>query len=178
MIVSYVVAMTRKGVMGKNNALPWHLPEDLKHFKAVTLGKPVLMGRKTYESIGRPLPGRKNIVLSRNAELKIPGVECVTKVEEALALVKDFPELCVIGGGEIFKLFENHVNKLHVTWIDENIEGDIYFPLDFSWKNFRELSKTEHFSSNIHYSFTEWEKLLGSSESLAEPSPESLSVST
>lgn len=133
MEISFVVAMTTSGVMGKDNALPWHLPEDLKHFKKVTMGNPIIMGRKTYESIGRPLPGRRNIVLSRQSDISYPGVEVFSNLGEALStLAQDssIQEASIIGGSEIFKQSIAHATKLHITWIDKDFAGDVVFPLE------------------------------------------------
>jgi dihydrofolate reductase len=101
MLISLIVAMAENRVIGRGNQMPWHLPADLRHFKGVTLGKPVIMGRKTFESIGRPLPGRRNVVVSRNAEWSADGVECAGSLDAALALVHDAAEVMVIGGGQI-----------------------------------------------------------------------------
>src|ERR1700689_3884022 len=102
--VALVVAMADNGVIGKGGGLPWHLPDDLKYFKVVTFGKPVLMGRRTFESIGKPLPGRRNLVMTRAAGVAVPGVEYVRSVEQASELVQGVAELCVIGGAEVFAL--------------------------------------------------------------------------
>lgn len=99
MRIAMIAAMANNRVIGKDNKMPWHLPEDLRHFKAMTLGKPVVMGRKTFESIGRPLPGRHNIVISRQADLQIEGVTCVTSFEDAKLAAGECEELVVIGGG-------------------------------------------------------------------------------
>ncbi len=98
-LISLIVAMANNRVIGKNNEMPWHLPADLGHFKTVTLGKPIIMGRKTYESIGRPLPGRKNIVMSRDKKYFLEGCETVTSLQEALQLVSDEKEVMIVGGG-------------------------------------------------------------------------------
>lgn len=159
MKISFVIALTRSGVMGKNNALPWHLPEDLKHFKELTSGKPVLMGRKTYESIGRPLPARRNIILSRQKDLQIPGVECVTSLEEALTRVAGSDELCIIGGAEILHLAQDLVTDLHFTWIEKEFDGDIRFNLkNFPWQNFEELSREAHVEGAIPYTFVDYRR--------------------
>lgn len=115
--ITLIVAMNQDNVIGTNNQLPWHIPEDLAHFKQVTLGKPVIMGRKTFESIGRVLPGRKNIVISRNC-YSHEGVICYSSLEEAIADNQDVPELCVIGGGEIFALAIPVATTLHITEVD------------------------------------------------------------
>jgi dihydrofolate reductase len=127
-LVSFVVAMARNHVIGRDNALPWRLPEDLKHFKAVTWGKPILMGRKTYESIGKALPGRTNLVLTRDRHWKAPGVAVVHSLDEALEHVAPAPELACIGGAEVFRLLMPLVTRIHLTRIDADIPGDTVFP--------------------------------------------------
>jgi len=125
--ISLIVAVDEEGGMGFNHRLPWRLPADLAHFKAITLGKPIIMGRKTYESIGRPLPGRLNIVLSRKSSA-IPGVTVVTRLDEALLLTHDAPEVMVIGGAEIFKLVFEQATKLYLTQIYHVFKADVFFP--------------------------------------------------
>lgn len=127
-ILSMIVAHANNRVIGKNNDMPWHLPADLAYFKKTTLGKPIVMGRKTYQSIGRPLPGRKNIVISRDENFTAPGVEVVTSVEAALALVIEHEEVMVIGGGAIYQHCLASAQRLYITHIDADIEGDTYFP--------------------------------------------------
>lgn len=127
-ILSMIVAHADNRVIGKDNDMPWYLPADLAYFKKTTLGKPIIMGRKTYESIGRPLPGRKNIVISRDDEYRAEGVEVVGSVEAALALVSDVEEVMVIGGGAIYKHCLPAAQRLYITHIDANIAGDTYFP--------------------------------------------------
>lgn len=123
--ISLVVAMARNGVIGRDNGLPWgRLPEDLKHFKAVTLGKPVLMGRKTYQSIGRPLPGRTNFVLTRDRGWKAEGVVAVHSLDEALR--GDY--VSGIGGAEIYRLLLPVANRIYLTRIDADVAGDTVFP--------------------------------------------------
>jgi len=123
-----MVAMARNGVIGRDNALPWHLPEDLKHFKALTLGKPVLMGRRTFESIGKPLPGRTNLVLTRAACWSSPGTVVVHSLQEALDRAGDVPELAGIGGAEVFRLLLPLASCIHLTRIDADIAGNTRFP--------------------------------------------------
>ena len=121
--------MARNNVIGRDNGLPWRLPADLKHFKAVTMGKPVLMGRKTYESIGRPLPGRTNLVLTRDPAWKAQGVVAVHSIAEAL----QGDELAGIGGAEIFQLLIPSATRIYLTRIEADIPGDTVFPpLDYS----------------------------------------------
>jgi dihydrofolate reductase len=128
--ISLVVAMARNGVIGRDNGLPWgRLPEDLKHFKAVTLGKPVLMGRKTFESIGKPLPGRTNFVLTRDRGWKAEGVIAVHSLDEALT----GDHVSGIGGAEIYRLLLPLANRIHLTRIDADVPGDTVFPpIDYS----------------------------------------------
>lgn len=128
MKISLIAAMANNRIIGKDNDMPWHLPADLKHFKKITLGKPVLMGRKTYESIGRPLPGRRNIVLSRNADLHIEGVEVVDSIDKINSLLTGVDELMVIGGGHIYNAFLAKADILYLTHIDLDVEGDTQFP--------------------------------------------------
>ncbi|HEY7996790.1 MAG TPA: dihydrofolate reductase, partial [Steroidobacteraceae bacterium] len=127
-LVSLIVAMARNGVIGRDNALPWRLAEDLRRFKAATLGKPILMGRKTFESIGHPLPGRTNLVLTRNRSWTAPGAVVVHSVEAALALAGDAAELVVIGGAEIFRLVMPFARRIYLTHVHAEVPGDTYFP--------------------------------------------------
>lgn len=128
MIISMIAAMAQDRIIGKDNQMPWHLPADFAWFKRCTLGKPVVMGRKTYQSIGRPLPGRHNIVISRDSELEIDGVTTVTSIDEALQAAGDVEEVMIIGGGTIYQACLAQANKLYVTYIDANVDGDTQFP--------------------------------------------------
>ncbi|MCG6331123.1 type 3 dihydrofolate reductase [Vibrio alginolyticus] len=128
MIISMIAAMADNRIIGKDNQMPWHLPADFAWFKRCTMGKPVLMGRKTYESIGRPLPGRLNIVISRDETLKIKGVTTVTSIEQALDVAGDVEEVMIIGGGAIYASCLPMANKLYVTHIEAAIDGDTQFP--------------------------------------------------
>lgn len=123
-----IAAMAKNRIIGQDNQMPWHLPADFAWFKRCTLGKPVIMGRKTYDSIGRPLPGRRNVVISRDPELVIEGVECTTSIEKALALVSDQEEVMIIGGGSIYASCMSMANRLYLTFIDLEVEGDTHFP--------------------------------------------------
>jgi dihydrofolate reductase len=127
-LVSLVVAMARNQVIGRDNALPWRLPADLMHFKAVTWGKPILMGRKTFESIGKPLPGRANLVLTRDRGWMAAGVLVAHSLDEALERAKNAPELAGIGGAEVFRLLMPLATRIHLTRIDADIAGDTVFP--------------------------------------------------
>jgi dihydrofolate reductase len=127
MEVVLVAALADNGVIGADGALPWHLPDDLKRFKALTLGKPIVMGRKTYASIGRPLPKRRNVVLSRSTHV-IEGVEAVHGVDEALALLEGEAEIAIIGGEQIYRAFLPYATKLELTHVETSVEGDARFP--------------------------------------------------
>lgn len=125
-MISLLWAMDENRAIGRNNQLPWHLPEDLKYFKRVTIGKPIAMGRKTYDSIGRPLPGRENIVITRNQGVTIEGCTVIHDVKDLLK--RDDEELFVIGGAEIFKEIIPFADRLYVTEIREEFEADTFFP--------------------------------------------------
>lgn len=126
--ISLMVARAANGVIGRNNALPWHLPADLQRFKALTMGKPVLMGRRTFESIGRALPGRVNLVLTRDATWRAPGAVAVHSLEEALEHVGGAAELVVIGGAALFHLVMPLAHRIYLTEIHAEIPGDTIFP--------------------------------------------------
>lgn len=128
--VSFIAALDRARGIGRDNDLPWRLPDDLKHFKALTLGKPVLMGRRTAESLGRALPGRTNLVLTRRGAAPLGGMRAVASFEQARAVAaeENAPELCVIGGGEIYRLLMDHATDLFLTWVDTEVEADTFFP--------------------------------------------------
>ncbi|MBB1285945.1 dihydrofolate reductase [Flavisolibacter sp. BT320] len=129
-MISLLLAVSENGVIGKNNALPWHLPNDLKYFKNLTWGLPILMGRKTFDSIGKPLPGRKSIVITRNNDWRYNGVEVVHSLEEAVktAEVLGAKEIFVIGGAEIFNASLPQANRIYLTRIHQEFEGDVFFP--------------------------------------------------
>ncbi|MDN3681637.1 type 3 dihydrofolate reductase [Vibrio tapetis subsp. quintayensis] len=128
MKISMIAAMANDRVIGKDNDMPWHLPADFAWFKRCTMGKPVVMGRKTYQSIGRPLPGRKNIVISRDPNLVIEGLETVTSIEQALKLVAGVEEVMIIGGGSIYRECLPKADSLYLTYIKADIDGDTQFP--------------------------------------------------
>ena len=126
--VSLIVATDDGGGIGLRGGLPWHLPDDLRRFKALTLGKPVVMGRRTWDSIGRPLPGRLNIVVSRDPRLAIQGATVVGTLEAALAAAGGVPEVCVIGGAEIYRLALPLADTIHLTEVHANVGADTHFP--------------------------------------------------
>nr|AIA18208.1 Dihydrofolate reductase [uncultured bacterium] len=128
-MISFIWAMDRNRVIGKENKLPWHIPEDLKFFKSSTMGHPIAMGRKTFVSIGRPLPGRENIIITRNKEYSYDGCTVVHSIEEFVEYCREKEEeYFVIGGAEIFKEMFPFADKLYITLIDEEFEGDTFFP--------------------------------------------------
>ncbi|MGY3857445.1 type 3 dihydrofolate reductase [Aeromonas veronii] len=162
MKISMIAAMARDQVIGKDNQMPWHMPADLAHFKRVTLGKPVLMGRKTFESIGRPLPGRRNLVISRNPDYRADGVEMVDSVEAALSRLQEegIEELMVIGGGYLYGQLLPRADRLYLTRIDLVVEGDTCFPT-FSDADWVRLESEPHDpdEKNPHpYCFETWQR--------------------
>jgi dihydrofolate reductase len=127
-IRSLVVAMARNRVIGRDNRLPWRLPADLAYFKQVTMGHPVIMGRRTWESIGRPLPGRQNIVVTRNRDYTAPGATVVGSLDDAWRAAGDVEEACVIGGTSLFAEALPQADRIHLTEVEAEVEGDTYFP--------------------------------------------------
>ncbi|WP_368194902.1 type 3 dihydrofolate reductase [Aeromonas sp. R2-2] len=162
MKISMIAAMAHDRVIGKDNQMPWHLPADLAHFKRVTLGKPVLMGRKTFESIGRPLPGRRNLVISRNPNYQAEGIEVVGSVEAALALLagSSVEELMVIGGGHLYGQLLPRADRLYLTRIDLAVEGDTRFPAfdDGQWQRIECESHPADEKNPHPYSFETWQR--------------------
>ena len=126
--VALVVAADEQGGIGRNGGLPWHLPEDLKRFRALTLGKPIVMGRRTWESIGRPLPGRRSLVVSRRRDFAPPGVEVFDSLAAALAAAESQPETCVIGGAQIYAQALPHADVIHLTRVHTSAGADTFFP--------------------------------------------------
>jgi|TARA_B110000902_G_C14292649_1_gene581675 dihydrofolate reductase len=151
-MLSLIVARASNGVIGKDNQLPWFLPADLKYFKAVTMGKPIVMGRKTFESIGRPLPGRQNIVVTRNVNFISDGITVVHSVEAAIAAANAVEEVMLIGGSELYKLSLPLADRIYLTEIYQDFDGDAHFPpLASQW---REISREDHVSDDgLAYSF-------------------------
>jgi len=143
-----LVAMADNGVIGRDNGLPWHLPDDLKRFKAITLGHSVLMGRRTFESIGKPLPGRRNLVLTRNPAWDVPGCETVTSVDAARAIAGS-SKLFVIGGAEVFSLCWPIVDRLELTEVHADVEGDTRLA-GFNREEWREVFRESHASDARH----------------------------
>ena len=143
MTISIIAALAKNRVIGKNNKLPWNLPADLKHFKKLTLGKPIIMGQKTFESIGRPLPGRANIILSLDENFKPQGCIVAQSIEEALKILEHEKEIMIAGGASVYKQFLPLANKMYLTLIDANFEGDAYFP-EFNWEDWEVIERIEN----------------------------------
>lgn len=161
--LSAIVAMSENRVIGYKNQLPWHLSADLKHFKSITMGHPILMGRKTHESIGKALPGRTNLILTHNSSFQAPGCVVVTSLNRAMeeAMLIGSNEIFIIGGSEIFKQLLPNTTRLYLTIVHANVVGDAFFPeLDLAiW---RELEKTSHpadAENEYGYSFILLEKV-------------------
>lgn len=138
-----IAAMAQNRVIGRDNTLPWRLSADLKHFKATTMGKPIVMGRKTWDSIGRPLPGRTNVVVTRNSEFHAKGVEVAHSLDEALALLGDQPDIMLMGGAQLYQQALPQADVLHLTHIDLDIDGDAFFP-EWDDGNWNCVESTEH----------------------------------
>ena len=156
--VAIIAAVARNGVIGGGNTIPWHLPEDLKYLKATTLGCAVIMGRKTFESIGRPLPGRRNLVVSRNPAWTALGIERVASLDHALAACLDSNEVFVLGGAQLYVEALSLAQRLLITEVDLAPEGDVYFP-EIDPTQWREKSRQPLVASNgIGYAFVEYRR--------------------
>ncbi len=158
-MITLIVAVADNGVIGRDNTLPWHLPDDLRRFKSLTLGKPVVMGRKTFESIGKPLPGRMNIVVTRETNYHRDGIVVVHGGDEAVRAAADAPEIMVIGGADLFRLFLPRAGRIHLTRVHGDIAGDVRWPpLDDTWSL---VSSEPHDADARHayaMTFEVWEK--------------------
>ncbi len=157
--VVLIAAVSENGVIGRDGDMPWHLPDDLKRFKRITTGHPVLMGRRTWESIGRPLPGRHNLVLTRDAGYTADGATAVHSIDEACAAM-DGPTLMVIGGGEIYRLFMESANAVELTRVHAEIDGDTTFPPlpEDQWQC---VARDRHSADDHHthaFTFERWER--------------------
>jgi dihydrofolate reductase len=162
MHISIVVASAENGAIGKNNSLLWRLPDDLKYFKAITMGKPIVMGRKTYQSIGRPLPGRQNIVVTRHVGFEAQGCTVVTSIDDAIQAAGGATEICVIGGADIYSQILPRVNTVYLTEVHVTIEGDVFFP-SLPATQWRETHRHEHAADQRHahsFSFVTLERKL------------------
>ena len=163
MIISLVVAAGKNNAIGLQGKIPWNLPNDLKHFKNVTWGMPVIMGRKTFDSLGKPLAGRKNIVITRQAAWEAEGTVVVKTMDDALFLVKeaDVKEAMVIGGGEIFKMVFEKAGRIYLTRVDAEPEADAFFPV-IDPKQWYLVSQKNYEADEKHaynYSFQIWERI-------------------
>ncbi len=160
--LSLLVAADVNNVIGKNNQLPWHLPNDLKYFKNLTWAMPILMGRKTFESIGKALPGRKSIVITRNKNWQQPGVDVVYSIDEAIELAKsyDVKEIFVIGGAEIFNSAFEKAHRIYLTRIYHQFEGDVYFPFvnEEQWLLSKDHQCKKDEKNIYDHSFQVWER--------------------
>lgn len=143
-MISMIAAMANHRIIGADNDMPWHLPADLKHFKAVTMGKPVLMGRKTYESIGKALPGRPNIVITSNESYSLDDATVVHSIEAAMQKAAAFDEVMIIGGGSIYDSMLSQAQRLYLTFIDLTVDGDTQFPDYEANANWQELFRETH----------------------------------
>ena len=164
--IALVAALDRVRGIGRGNAMPWHLPDDFRHFKAVTLGKPILMGRRTAESLGRALPGRTNLVLTRGGQVPFEGMHAVASIDQALALavVENADELCVVGGGEVYALALPLADAMHLTHVDTVVPGaDAFFP---AWDpgRWQVVSREWHPADEKHahpFEFVEYRRIQG-----------------
>lgn len=160
MIISLIAAMDKNRIIGNDNRLPWHLPADLKHFKAITLNKPIIMGRKTFDSIGKPLPQRRNMVISRQKKLNLPGCEVFSSLSDAIKAVDTNEEVMIIGGESIFRESLSLADRLYLTIIDHEFEGDTVFP-QWDKKAWKVISSETHQSDERNrygYTFIQLEK--------------------
>jgi dihydrofolate reductase len=165
MRISIVVIVAENGAIGKDNALLWRLPDDMKHFKTITMGKPIVMGRKTFDSVGRPLPGRLNIVISRQSNLVIPGCIVVASLTDAVKAAGDVVEVAVIGGAEIYRHALPLTNTIYLTQVHASVPGDVFFPalpalLESQW---RITHREDHVADERHahaFSFVTLERNL------------------
>ncbi|MDG1944287.1 MAG: dihydrofolate reductase [Halioglobus sp.] len=165
--LALIFAVARNGVIGKDNDLPWRLPEDMRHFKAVTMGKPIVMGRKTYDSIGRPLPGRSNIVVTRNASFQAEGVSVVSSLNDAVELAERISkgdgvdEVVIMGGAEIYAAALPLSDRLYATEVHADVEGDTLLPA-VDWTQWREISRKRHNARSPNpydYSFVRFDRI-------------------
>jgi dihydrofolate reductase len=161
MKLSIIVATAANGVIGRDNQLPWHLPADLRHFKQTTMGKPILMGRKTWESIGRPLPGRTNIVITRDTDYAAAGCVVVNSIEAAMEAAGSQDEIMIIGGAELYRQVLPRTDTIYLTRIHEDFDGDTVFP-ELSASEWREVERSDQQpdENNPHdYSFIRFDRI-------------------
>ncbi|HRG83021.1 MAG TPA: type 3 dihydrofolate reductase [Chitinophagaceae bacterium] len=163
MTISLIVAAALNNAIGKEGGMPWHLPNDLRHFKNLTWGMPVVMGRKTFESLGKPLAGRKNIVISRQNGWSAPGAVVVKTIEDALFVAReaDMKELMVIGGGEIYKSLFDRAKRIYLTRVEAEPDADTFFPVidPQQWHLMSQKNHEADEKNAYNYSFQVWERL-------------------
>ena len=158
--ITIIVAASENSVIGYKNALPWHISEDLKNFKKITINHSVIMGRKTFESIGKPLKDRRNIVISRDKKLKIEGVEVVNSLDDAVCRTKDENEIFIIGGEQIYKIALPIATNMNITRVYSTIEGDAFFPT-FENSQWKILSQNDLESNEgLKFSFIDYERIV------------------
>lgn len=166
MIISAIVAMTHNRVIGANNNIPWYLPADLKYFKKTTMGHHIIMGRKTFLSIGRPLPKRTNIVLTRDPFFVATGVNVMSSIDEALEFARDaeVQEVFIIGGGELYKQSMPKLDRIYLTKVHANVEGDVFFPemSELEWKLISDEPHKADEKNNFDYNFQIYDRIAGS----------------
>jgi dihydrofolate reductase len=160
-MISMIVAMGENNAIGKDNDLLWHLPDDFKHFKSVTMGKPIVMGRKTYESIGRPLPGRENIVVTHDDSYVVDDVTVVHSIDAALEACEKYDDVMVIGGASFYQQMMLKAERLYITMVHQSFEADAFFP-SISETKWREIDREEHVADEKHrynFSFITYERV-------------------
>jgi dihydrofolate reductase len=162
-MISIIVAASENNVIGRDGELPWRLSDDLKRFKAITMGKPIVMGRKTWESIGKPLPGRQNIVITRQRVFTAAGCDVVASVDEAVAAAGVAAEIMIIGGSQIYALFMRHAARLYLTRVHAVIEGDAFFPApkDDDWQLVSDEVHSADDKNEFDYSFRRYDAVAG-----------------
>ena len=162
-MLSIIVAKAKNNIIGKNNELVWHVPEDLKHFKELTTGHTIIMGRKTYESLGKPLPNRKHIIFSQNPDFRVheENVQVVHSLLEIQDLIEGKEEAFVIGGAMIYNFLMPYVKKMYVTEIKQEFDGDAFFPIIDSekWKETSRITGIKNEENNLDYDFVTYEKI-------------------
>ncbi|ORU90598.1 MAG: dihydrofolate reductase [Cycloclasticus sp. symbiont of Poecilosclerida sp. M] len=161
MTISMIVAMGDNGAIGKDNALLWHLPDDFKRFKSITMGKPILMGRKTYESIGKPLPGRENIVVTRDKAFFAKGLTIVNSIDAALLAAEKYDEVMVIGGASFYEQMLPMADRLYITKVHHQFDADAFFP-EIDIESWQVVAQVEHGVDDKHafsFSFIIYQKI-------------------
>ena len=153
MKISLIVAMARNYAIGLNGQMPWHLPADLKHFRAITMGHPIIMGRKTFAAIGKPLPGRRNLVISHNPDFKAEGAEVFNQIDSALAQCADLEQVFIIGGASLYEAMLARADFLYLTEIDKDFEGDTFFP-EFDRQDWQELDRQDFCDPGAEFNYS------------------------